>query len=129
MTWFERDENEWYTWRIEIEAPWVAKLLGDGWTLTEVIERWGYWPERHDHSGPITCGCARNFNPAQKAEMMTRQNGICPACDKPLFERCPTCQLNGVEGDHVIPWIEGGPTKTWNGRALHVHCHRHRRPS
>jgi hypothetical protein len=77
---WKRRESDWYTdpWRIETEARWAAQLIGDGWSPTEVTERWGYRPERHNHSGPITCGCARNFSSAQEAEMVTLQNGICP---------------------------------------------------
>jgi hypothetical protein len=45
----------------------------------------------------------RTFSDNQKREAYERQKGICPVC-KEHFE------IEGMEGDHITPWYEGGKT-------------------
>ncbi len=49
--------------------------------------------------------------------MYEKQNGICPHC-KEKFE------INQMEGDHIVPWSEGGKTNEDNGQMLCKNCNR-----
>jgi hypothetical protein len=53
----------------------------------------------------------RAFSDNQKREAYERQNGICPQCGK-YFE------IDGMEGDHIKPWHEGGKTTAENCQML-----------
>ena len=61
----------------------------------------------------------RAFTPAQKIAAYERQGGICPICGNHFaFEE--------MEGDHITPWIEGGPTTAENCQMLCRSCNRHK---
>jgi hypothetical protein len=53
----------------------------------------------------------RTFSDNQKREAYERQKGICPVC-KEHFE------IEGMEGDHITPWHEGGKTISDNCQML-----------
>jgi len=53
----------------------------------------------------------RAFSNNQKREAYERQKGICPVC-KEHFE------IEGMEGDHITPWHEGGKTDEENCQML-----------
>ncbi len=53
----------------------------------------------------------RAFTPNQKREAYERQKGICPICG----EHFP---IEGMEGDHITPWREGGRTDAANCQML-----------
>lgn len=53
----------------------------------------------------------RAFTPNQKREAYERQKGICPVC-KQHYE------IEGMEGDHITPWHEGGKTNADNCQML-----------
>ena len=53
----------------------------------------------------------RAFSNNQKREAYERQKGICPVC-KVYFD------INEMEGDHIIPWHEGGKTAAENCQML-----------
>jgi len=59
----------------------------------------------------------RAFSNNQKREAYERQKGICPAC-KEHFE------IEGMEGDHITPWHEGGKTDSDNCQMLCKECNR-----
>ncbi|OHP49099.1 MULTISPECIES: DUF262 domain-containing protein [Neisseria] len=59
----------------------------------------------------------RTFSDGMKRKMYEKQNGICPHC-KEKFE------LDQMEGDHIIPWSEGGKTNEDNGQMLCTNCNR-----
>ena len=59
----------------------------------------------------------RTFSDGMKREMYEKQNGICPHC-KEKFE------INQMEGDHIVPWSEGGKTNEDNGQMLCKNCNR-----
>ena len=59
----------------------------------------------------------RVFTPAQKREAYERQKGLCKKCRKPF-------ELDGMEADHVTPWIEGGKTLPTNCQMLCRECNR-----
>jgi len=53
----------------------------------------------------------RAFSNNQKREAYERQKGICPVC-KEYFD------IEGMEGDHITPWHEGGKTSAENCQLL-----------
>ncbi len=53
----------------------------------------------------------RAFSPNEKREAYERQKGICVKCKK-YFE------LDGMEADHITPWVEGGKTEAKNCQML-----------
>ncbi len=61
----------------------------------------------------------RAFTPAQKIAAYERQGGICPICGNHF-------EFEEMEGDHITPWIEGGPTTADNCQMLCRSCNRHK---
>ena len=59
----------------------------------------------------------RAFTPAQRREAYERQKGLCRKCHK-------TCELDGMEADHIKPWSEGGKTLPKNCQLLCKDCNR-----
>jgi hypothetical protein len=53
----------------------------------------------------------RAFSPNQKREAYEKQKGICPVCKKHY-------EIEEMEGDHITPWHEGGPTISENCQML-----------
>lgn len=53
----------------------------------------------------------RAFSPNQKREAYEKQKGICPICKKHY-------EIEEMEGDHITPWHEGGPTISENCQML-----------
>lgn len=53
----------------------------------------------------------RAFSKNQKREAYERQKGICPVCKEPFA-------IEGMEGDHITPWREGGKTNSDNCQML-----------
>ena len=53
----------------------------------------------------------RAFSDKIKIAQYEKQKGICPVCDK-YFE------FGGMEADHIIPWSQGGSTKSDNCQML-----------
>ena len=59
----------------------------------------------------------RAFNPAQKRAAFERQGGICTSCGEAFtFEE--------MDGDHKLPWSQGGKTEPDNLQMLCVPCNR-----
>lgn len=59
----------------------------------------------------------RAFNDNHKREAFERQKGICPHCKS-------TFKFEEMEGDHIKPWHDGGPTKSENCQMLCKDCNR-----
>lgn len=59
----------------------------------------------------------RAFSPAMKSAAYERQGGICPLCGKHF-------DIEGMEGDHIDPWHEGGKTSAENCQMLCKSCNR-----
>ena len=59
----------------------------------------------------------RAFTPAQKREAYEHQKGLCKKCRKPFG-------LDGMEADHITPWIEGGKTHAVTCQMLCRECNR-----
>jgi len=59
----------------------------------------------------------RPFSPNQKREAYERQEGICPKCGKHF-------EMEEMEGDHIMPWHEGGHTTRTNCQMLCKNCNR-----
>lgn len=58
----------------------------------------------------------REFSPAQKTALYTRQKGICPDCGKHYLK-------TAMHAHHIIPWCNGGLTDMSNGVMLCKECH------
>lgn len=59
----------------------------------------------------------RQFSDNQKIRKYEEQNGICPVCGKHF-------DYEQMEGDHIIPWSQGGTTKDENLQMLCKKCNR-----
>lgn len=59
----------------------------------------------------------RAFDNRMKREAYEKQKGICPRCGE-YFD------FSEMEGDHIIPWSEGGKTDASNCQMLCVDCNR-----
>ena len=59
----------------------------------------------------------RAFSDAMKTEAFERQGGICPLCKE-------TFEIDNMDGDHIDPWSEGGPTTSDNCQMLCKPCNR-----
>lgn len=83
----------------------VASLMKDD----DVTKKSGIYPyvldgdERHLN--------VRAFSENMKREAYERQEGICPKCNKHF-------DFEGMEGDHIKPWREGGKTDADNCQML-----------
>lgn len=53
----------------------------------------------------------RAFTDKMKREAYERQKGVCPVCGDHF-------EIEGMEGDHITPWIEGGKTTAMNCQML-----------
>ena len=53
----------------------------------------------------------RSFTPNQKREAYQKQDGLCAKCNEPF-------EIEEMEGDHIIPWCEGGKTTSENCQML-----------
>jgi len=53
----------------------------------------------------------RAFDTRQRREAYERQKGICPDCGDHF-------EIEGMEADHITPWIEGGKTEAANCQML-----------
>jgi len=61
------------------------------------------------------CLAIRQFTDAMKLAAYTRQQGICNMCGKKFpFEQ--------MQGDHIVPWVKGGPTSPDNCQMLCSIC-------
>ena len=61
----------------------------------------------------------RQFDERQKRIAYEKQNGICNKCKKHF-------EIDEMEGDHIIPWSEGGETIQENCQMLCKSCNRHK---
>lgn len=59
----------------------------------------------------------RRFTKKVQRAALAAQGGLCLGCKGPILKD----QL--FEGDHVLPWSEGGETTPENLQILHRHCH------
>ena len=59
----------------------------------------------------------RAFSDSMKQKLYETQQGICPMCKEQFA-------LEQMEGDHIIPWSQGGKTTEENGQMLCKNCNR-----
>ena len=59
----------------------------------------------------------RTFSEKEKTAQYEKQNGICPICQQHY-------EYEGMEGDHIVPWHDGGKTEPKNLQMLCKHCNR-----
>ena len=59
----------------------------------------------------------RAFSAKEKTQMYARQEGICPSCGEHF-------DIGDMEGDHIVPWSDGGKTNLDNGQMLCRPCNR-----
>ncbi len=62
----------------------------------------------------------RTFDDNQKREAYERQDGICPQCGEQF-------EIGEMDGDHIVPWAQGGKTTADNCQMLCVRDNRSRR--
>ncbi len=89
----------------------IARLMADD----DVTSKKGIYPyvlDRRERNLNI-----RGFTDNQKREAYERQKGICPVCREHF-------DLEGMEGDHITPWHEGGRTTAENCQMLCKECNR-----
>ena len=65
----------------------------------------------------------RTFSDAQKRQKYEEQEGICPHCVRDNFQQTHY-EIEEMEGDHIIPWCDGGKTELSNCQML---CRYHNR--
>ena len=58
----------------------------------------------------------RLFDDDQKQRGYEKQEGVCPMCSKKF-------RINEMEGDHIVPWKDGGSTVDENLQMLCKPCH------
>ena len=90
----------------------VSGLLAD----EEVTRKRGIW--EHLLTGENKHLYKRSFSDAQKRTMYERQEGVCPLCPEDAGRH----EYKDMEGDHVIPYNQDGPTTLANGRMLCRAC-------
>ena len=61
---------------------------------------------------------ARLFSAEQIQTKLKEQNNNCVLCTKPIKGK------QKFEGDHIIPWANGGKTVMENLQVVHAVCHR-----
>ncbi len=59
----------------------------------------------------------RQFSEKEKTAQYEKQNGKCPICGKQF-------KYEEMEGDHIVPWHDGGKTVPENLQMLCKHCNR-----
>lgn len=59
----------------------------------------------------------RKFTQSQKREAYEKQKGICAICGNHF-------EIEEMEGDHIVPWHDGGKTDTTNLQMLCIDCNR-----
>lgn len=59
----------------------------------------------------------RTFSDKEKTQMYDRQEGICTSCDTHFA-------IGDMEGDHIVPWSQGGKTNLDNGQMICKPCNR-----
>jgi len=64
----------------------------------------------------------RQFTPAQKATMFERQVGLCARPTLTGHDARTVFALKEMDGDHIIPWSQGGKTELVNGQMLCRPC-------
>lgn len=89
----------------------IASLMEDD----EVVKKPGIY--RYVLSGDLRDLNFRAFSKKQKREAYERQKGICSICHKHF-------ELEEMEADHIIPWIQGGTTVSDNCQMLCRKCNR-----
>jgi len=91
----------------------LAELGGGGRNATF---QWKLMQKIEGIAGAVVVQPRRFTKKAQQAALVS-QGGICLECKGPILKD----QL--FEGDHVLPWSEGGETTPGNLQILHKHCH------
>ena len=113
------------------EIPWVnfsAALSNAGYAQNRINIR-------HDilmsfiirkYPGIIPKDKTRNFTESQKIAIWDRANKQCEWISKNNKQRCRERFINfrEADADHIVKWIDGGPTSLENGRLL---CKQHNR--
>jgi hypothetical protein len=59
----------------------------------------------------------RTFSDGEKESLWVLAAGVCAICGGEL-------RRGDEDYDHILPWIQGGPTSVENGRAVHRTCNR-----
>lgn len=87
----------------------VARLMGD----EEIQSKKGIFYYVFDHNEKNLN--LRTFRDNEKRTIYEKQGGICPICGKPF-------EFEEMEGDHIVPWSQGGKTTIDNLQMLCRKC-------
>ena len=108
MLYNQYKDTQFDTKQIEIES---AKLIADD-DVTKKSGIYAYILTRDEKYLSI-----RVFTNTMKQKVYESQSGVCTICNS-RFE------LSEMEGDHIVPWIEGGKTNEENCQMLCKTCNR-----
>ncbi len=95
----------------------IAALMADD----DVTNKKGIYP--YVLTGKEKSLNIRAFTETQKRQAYERQGGICPYCAAEHREKIHY-EIGEMEGDHIVPWHEGGKTDVGN---LQMLCREHNR--
>lgn len=112
-----RDHGKTFPDGKKLEAE-VARLMSDD----EVTRKAGIYSYVLD--GKEKHLSLRQFTPNQKREAFERQLGKCANPKYSEHESDEEFDLAQMEGDHIIPWSQGGKTTSENCQMLCVPCNR-----
>jgi len=112
------------------EVPWVnfnASLSNAGYAAARTKQRHHILMSfiLRAHQGIVPRDPRRAFSEAERIAIWDRADGQCEFIEAG-GERCPETFANfrDADADHIVRWIEGGPTTVENGRLL---CQPHNR--
>lgn len=94
----------------ELENKVKALILDD-----EVGNNKGIYPYLFTYAEKLLN--LRAFSDKEKMTQYEKQNGICPICHQHF-------EITEMEGDHIVPWHDGGKTEPKNLQMLCKHCNR-----
>lgn len=94
----------------ELEARVKALILDD-----EVGNNKGIYPYLFTYAEKLLN--LRTFSDKEKMTQYEIQNGVCPICKQHF-------KYEEMEGDHIVPWHDGGKTEPKNLQMLCKHCNR-----
>lgn len=101
----------------ELEAKVKELLLDDEVGNTKGIYQYIFSLDENGKNGNEKFLNLRQFSDKEKMAQYEKQQGICKICGKHF-------EYEEMEGDHIVPWHDGGKTEPKNLQMLCKHCNR-----
>ncbi len=101
----------------ELEAKVKELLLDDEVGNTKGIYQYIFSLDENGKNGNEKFLNLRQFSDKEKMAQYEKQQGKCKICGKHF-------EYNEMEGDHIVPWHDGGKTEPKNLQMLCKHCNR-----